>query len=208
MTTQKTIGIIVFDAVLTSEVTAPAEVFGMARENEWFQDWNVVMIGVNPDQKSIKTAEGLRLEVDYTIEDDLRLDVLIVPGAYDMDHLFANEKLNAFINEHEKLASWVSSNCSGAFLLASAGVLDGMKATTYFGGEASLQEQYPQIEVVFDHPVVVDHRRLTSNGGVVSYQAAVMLLAQLTSPEHAKEVYDGLQIGRMKSWAEIEGAMA
>lgn len=207
MTKQRTIGIIVFDEVLTSEITAPAEVFGAAREHDWFKAWNVVMIGVE-NQPTITTAEGIKIGVDHTIHDDLNLDVLIVPGAYEMDHLFADEKLNTFVQDHEKRAEWLSSNCSGAFFLANAGLLDGKKATTYFGGESALQEQYPQIEVVFDNPVVVDNRRLTSNGGVVSYQAAIMLLGKLTSPDNAKEVYEQLQIGRMATWAEIEQSFA
>jgi hypothetical protein len=55
--------------------------------------------------------------------------------------------------------------------------------------------------------VVLDKRRITANGGLVSYQAALVLLGQLSSPAHAKEVYDSLGLARLNSWAEIEATM-
>lgn len=202
MSTAKNIGIIIFDDVLTSEVIAPAEVFGIASHSEWFADSKIMLIGVE-QKATIRSAEGITIGVDCTIHDDVDLDVLIVPGAYDMDDLLANEKLNAFICHHEAKVDWVSSNCSGAFLLANTGVLDGKKATTWFGGEASLQAQFPQIDVITDAPVVIDNRRVTSNGGIVSYQSALVLLAKLTNLNHAKEVYDTLAMGRMDNWETI-----
>ena len=205
MTIKRKIGIIVFDEVLTSEVIAPAEVFGIARERAWFADWEVIMVGVEK-RPLITTAEGIKLGVEATVYDDVLYDVLIVPGAYEMDNLIQNEVLNSFIKRHEEAAKWLSSNCSGAFLLANAGVLDGKRATTWFGGESSLQEQYPEVDVVFDNPVVVDNRRVTSNGGVISYQSALVLLAQLTSNERAYEVYETLSIGRLEPWEQIAAA--
>ena len=202
MATAKTIGIIIFDEVLTSEVIAPAEVFGAASHQDWFAGSKVLLIGVEQKER-IVSAEGIRIGVHCTIYDDVSLDVLIVPGAMDMDVLFSNEKLNDFIRTHEAQADWVGSNCSGAFLLANSGVLDGKKATTWFGGEESLQAQYPQIDVIHDQPVVLDNRRVTSNGGLVSYQAAIVLLAQLTNLDHAKEIYDTLTMGRMDDWDTI-----
>ncbi len=201
--TNKKIGIIVFNDVLTSEVIAPAEVLGMARQQSWFAGWEVLLIGVEP-QPTITTAEGVMLGVDATIADDMALDVLLVPGANEMDHLLQNEALNAFIRRQEETAQWLGSNCSGAFLLAQAGVLAGKRATTWFGGEAQLQAQFPEVQVQFDVPVVVDNRRVTANGGLVSYRAALVLLAQLSSPEQAYQLYQALHIDRLGSWADVE----
>jgi transcriptional regulator GlxA family with amidase domain len=201
-----TIGIIVFDGVLTSEVIGPAEVFAIAGRRDGFKA-QVLLIGIDGRQPTICTEEGIRLTVDATIADDLTLDVLLVPGGNDMSHLLEHEQLNAFIQKHEEDAQWIGSVCAGAFLLGNAGVLDGKQATTWFGGESSLQTQFPAIEVVHDKPVVVDQRRITANGGVVSYQAALVLLGRLTSPERAKEVYKSLGLARLQSWPEIEATI-
>ena len=92
-------------------------------------------------------------------------------------------------------------------MLGNAGVLDGKQATTWFGGETSLQTQFPAIQVIHDKPVVVDKRRITANGGLVSYQASLVLLGQLTNAARAKEVYDSLNLGRLGTWAEMEATI-
>ena len=201
-----TIGIIVFDGVLTSEVIGPAEVFALAGQRAWFKGANVLLIGIE-QQPTILTEEGLQLTVDATIADDLSLDVLLVPGGNEIDHLLHHEKLNAFIQRQEESAQWLGSVCAGAFLLGQAGVLDGKQATTWFGGETSLQTQFPAIQVVHDKPVVLDNRRITANGGLVSYQAALVLLGQMSSAGHAKEIYDSLGLGRLSPWSEIEATI-
>ena len=200
------IGIIVFDGVLTSEVVGPAEVFAIAGQHEWFQGSGVQLIGID-QSPTIRTEEGLRLMVDATISDELALDVLFVPGGNDMGHLLQNEELNRFIRNQEEQAQWLGSVCAGAFLLAKAGALDGKQATTWFGGETSLQSQFPAIDVIHDKPVVVDSRRITANGGLVSYQAALVLLGQLSGSEQARQVYDSLGMARLENWAKIEASI-
>ncbi len=201
-----TIGIIVFDDVLTSEVIGPAEVFAVAGQQEGFKGAKVLLIGIE-QQPTIRTAEGIRLLVDATIDDDLALDVVLVPGGNDMSHLLQHEKLNTFIQQQAQTAEWMGSVCAGAFVLGNAGLLDGKQATTWFGGEASLQTQFPAIRVVHDKPVVVDNRRITANGGLVSYQAALVLLGRLSGLEYAREVYTGLGLERLEGWTEIEAAI-
>ncbi len=202
MSTTIVIGILVFDGVLTSEVIGPAEVFAIASQQDGF-DAKVLLIGVEP-QAGIRTEEGIQLLVDATIADDLTLDVLLVPGGNDVDHLIEHKSLNSFIQKYRDAAQWIGSVCAGAFILGSAGVLDGKRATTWLGGETSLQAQFPQIQVVHNQPVVLDRRRFTANGGLVSYRAALILLGQMSSAAHAQAVYNQLSIGRLGSWAEIE----
>jgi transcriptional regulator GlxA family with amidase domain len=204
MNRTRTIGIIVFDGVLTAEVIGPAEVFGMASREDWFNNTKILLIGVEP-KPAIYTEEGIQLTVNATIEDDLTLDVLLVPGGNDMTSLLQHKKLNTFIQKQEEIAQWIGSVCAGAFLLGNAGVLDGKQATTWFGGETRLQSQFPAIQVVHDKPVVIDQRRITANGGLVSYQAALILLGQMSSAEHAKEIYRRLGLARLGTWADIEG---
>lgn len=201
-----TIGIVVFDGVLTSEVTGPAEVFATASQHDGFSA-RVLLIGVEA-QASIRTEEGLRLAVDATIADAPALDVLLVPGSNEVSHLQQHDALNAFIQAQEAAAAWMGSVCAGAFILGSAGVLDGRQATTWAGGEADLQAQFPAIQVVQDRPVVVDQRRITANGGLVSYRAALVLLGKLGGAALAEAVYSGLSMDRLGTWTAIEADIA
>ena len=199
----KKIGVLVYDEVLTSDAVAPAEVFGVASRKAWFSDYEVVLINVDQND-SITTEEGLTLQVDANIYDDLDLDVLIVNSAYDMDWLFENEDLTSFMRDQAEKVEWLASNCSGAFLYAHAGLLDGYQATTWAGGEKDLQGQFPKIDVIFDQNVVVDRTRVTSNGGVPSYQGALVLLWLMSGESNAKEVFETIQFNRIAPWSEIE----
>ncbi len=194
---QSLIGILVFDGFLTSDVTAPVEVFGAATKTSWFSSYNIVIISTTKN-KTVTSEEGLTIVSDKTIYDDLDLDVLIVPSSYDMKEHINNKALISFIRNKNKTASWMASNCSGAFLLGEAGVLDGKQATTWFGGEMDLKNSYPKIDVKFNQNVVVDDRVITSNGGPVSYEAAFILLEKLSSKKFSNEISNTIQFNRIK----------
>ncbi len=196
MADDKRIGIIVFDGVLSSDVTAPIEVFGIASKKSWFSDYETLVINVN-ESDLITTEEGLTLKVDAHVKDRPDVDVLLMPSSYDMDALLENQQLIDYIQQTAKTADWMASNCSGAFVLAEAGVLDGKKATTWAGGESDLEHAYPKVDVQFDTNYVIDGNVITSNGSVVSYQAALALLEQMSSKGRAKEVEEALQMQRV-----------
>lgn len=194
----KTIGILVFDGVLTSDITAPAEVFGVATKQSWFSDYNVKFINV-VDQPSITTEEGLTIIVSGSIYDRHSLNTLIVPSSYNMAPLLDNKKLIEFIQTQEKHVDWLASNCSGSELLAKAGLLNGKNATTWAGGEADLQKKFPAVKVQTDINYVIDGNIVTSNGSVVSYVAALKLLSLMAGEKSSDEVFQALQMNRLTS---------
>ena len=192
----KRVGILVFDGVLTSDIVAPIEVFGIASRKSWFSDYETITINAGSGD-TVTTEEGLKLVVDAKLVDTPAVDVLLVPSAYDMDPLLENEKLITYIRNTGTTAEWMASNCSGAFLLAEAGLLDGKRATTWAGGEAGLEKSYPKVDVQYDTNYVIDDGVITSNGSVVSYEAALALLEKLSSKRRADEVREALQMGRV-----------
>jgi transcriptional regulator GlxA family with amidase domain len=191
------IGILVFDGFLTSDVTAPIEVFGTATKKSWFSSYEVVVISTEKN-KEVVSEEGLKITADKTIYNDLKLDVLIVPSAYTMEKFLKNKDVIQFIKMQSLSTSWMASNCSGAFLLGEAGILDGKKATTWAGGEKELAKAYPKIKVKYDVNVVIDKNVITSNGGPVSYQAAFELLARLSSEKFSREISEAIQFNRLE----------
>ena len=190
------IGILVFDGFLTSDVTAPVEVFGAATKKSWFSSYKVVVISATKN-RTVVSEEGLKVIADKTIYDHLKLDVLIVPSAYEMGDFIGNKSLIDFIEKQGSSASWMASNCSGAFLLGEAGILDGKKATTWAGGEGGLAKSYPKINVQYDQNVVIGNKVITSNGGPISYQAAFALLTKLSSEKFSKEISESIQFDRL-----------
>lgn len=193
---KKTIGILVYDGVLTSDVIGPLEVFGAATRQAWFTDYDVKIISVE-NVSTITTEEGLIMSPDTHIGEVLSLSTLIVPSRYDMKPLIKNKRLIRFLQEQGQQVDWLSSNCSGAELLAEAKLLDNKKATTWSGGESDLQKKYPAVLVQHDKNYVIDGNILTSNGSVVSYPAAVKLLSLMSSKKLADSVFESLQMGRV-----------
>src|SRR6266704_1790239 len=108
-----------------------------------------------------------------------------------MDRVLKDTDVVNFIKKTSQSASWMASNCSGA--------LDGKRATTWCGGEKQLANSYPKMKVEFDKNVVIDDKVITSNGGPVSYQAALELLAKLSSEKHADEISTAIQFARLKN---------
>lgn len=194
----KKIGIIVFDGVLTSDITAPAEVFGIASKKSWFSSYEVILINVGSED-FISTEEGLGIKVDAYLSDFPKVDVLLIPSAYDMAPLLRNKKLLQYITSVRDAGNWLASNCSGAFVLAESGVLNGKSATTWYGGESGFQRAYPKVKVQHDTNYVIDDKIISSNGSLVSYQAALILLEQLAGPSKVQEVKDTLQLQRLLS---------
>lgn len=95
------IGILVFDGFLTSDVTAPIEVFGAATKKAWFSSYEVVVISTSKN-KEVVSEEGLKIIADKTIYDALKLDVLIVPSAYEMDSFLKNKELIQYIKKQSE----------------------------------------------------------------------------------------------------------
>ena len=188
------IGIVIFDGVLTSDVVAPAEVFGVAYKRGWTPP---VYFVSTTRELQITSEEGVRLTADFSIYDAPQLDVVFTGSSYDMSAELANADLMAWLRTQQGTADWMASNCAGAYLLAESGVLDGKRATTWFGGEADLQSAYPAIQVQTDARMVMDEHVLTSNGGVVSYPAAIALLTEMVGEEKATEVAESLQMNRL-----------
>ncbi len=191
----KRIGVMLFDGVLTSDVIAPMEVFGVAIENEIIEGYELVTIA--PEAGAVRTHEGVTIEADYGIENAPDVEVIIVGSRYDMDPVLDDKAFMTYVSEQVSEADWVASNCSGAYVLAATGVLNGVNATTYPGGEVWLKLNHPRVRIDIDATVVVDKNIVTSNGSLVSYAAAIELLEQITGPQNAKEVSETLYFTRL-----------
>lgn len=199
---KKVIGVLIYDKVLTSDVTGPLEVFGKAAQMKEFENYRVVAIA--PEKKLITTDEGLMLMPQYSIDDAPALDALIVGSAYDMEPVLGNAKLIQWVANNGKTARWIASNCSGARVLGDANLLVGRRATTYPGGELAMQARYLRTTVVVNGKVVIDGNLVTSNGSLVSYTASLKLLEQMTTPAFAKKVAAYLQYDRLVPLTEIQ----
>tara|TARA_R110001592_G_scaffold205863_2_gene456457 strand:+ start:588 stop:1421 length:834 start_codon:yes stop_codon:yes gene_type:complete len=195
------IGLLMYDKVLTTELTAPMDVFTKYTE-DGKQLFNVITIAESYD--FIVSEEGLKMFPDYTLENAPELDVLIVPSAYDMSLQVKNQNLVDFIKSQNNNTEYTVSNCAGATLIGESGVADGKKIVTWIGGGVDLQKNYPNLKVQDDGSTsfVEDGKFLSSNGNLASYISSLELLEKMSSKEHRKFVESYLYLDRLQEWKE------
>lgn len=196
-----TIGLLMYNGVLQSEVVATSDVFAKPAE-DGSQIFNVITIAET--ENPITTEEGLRLIPDYTFQNCPKLKALFVPSAYDMYSHIHNDKIVNFIKEKNKETDYTVSNCAGAQLIGASEIADGHKIVTWIGGGEQLQKDYPNLKVQNDSSItyVKDGKFLSSNGNLTSYISALELLEIMTSPEHRKFVESYLYLDRLQNWKE------
>lgn len=194
-----TIGLLMYNGVLQSEVVATSDVFAKPTE-DGTQIFNVITIAET--EKPITTEEGLKLVPDYTFKNCPKLKALFVPSAYDMYSQVHNSKIVDFIKMKDKETEYTVSNCAGAQLIGASGIADGHKIVTWIGGGEQLQKDFPNLNVQNDSLVsyVKDGKFLSSNGNLASYISALELVEIMTSPEHRKFVESYLYLDRLQNW--------
>lgn len=183
----KTIGILLFPHVEELDFVAPFEVLSYINKIQPAST-NVLLIAQN--QEPLTAANGMRLLPHTTLSDCPALDVLVVPGGKGRLHAMRDKNLLAFVQAQAKNASYIASVCTGAFLLAEAGLLRGKKATTYHTAFAEL-ETYG-IEVL-PRKVVADGQIISAGGVSSGLELGFYLLREMFDVRLAQEVADKIE---------------
>jgi cyclohexyl-isocyanide hydratase len=132
----------------------------------------------------VKTTEGVEVLPGGTFEDPGgAIDIVFVPGGGDaVAKAMLDPVLVGFVREAGSAASWAGSVCTGAFILAAAGLLDGYEATTYWSQRENLA-LFPKVKVSAGYPRWVIHDNRFSGGGVSSsIDLALELVSLISGP--------------------------
>jgi len=122
------------------------------------------VFAVAADRGPVKARAGLELRPDHTFADHPAADVLVIPGGVVTAELERPEVIR-WIAERHAAAMLTASVCTGAFLLARAGLLAGKSATTHWEDIADLRAMFPDI-VVIEGRRWVDAGRVVTSGGI------------------------------------------
>jgi putative intracellular protease/amidase len=174
----KKVAILIFTGVQIIDYTGPYEVFQAA-------GYNVYTVAATKDP--ITTVAGMTVTPKYTFADAPSPDVLVVPGGGIKAAMQSAETL-AWIKDVTAKDLHTMSVCNGAFFLASAGLLDGLKATTTAGNIHRLESQYPKVTVVRDQRVVDNGHILTTGGLTAGIDGALHLVEVLEGKGQAQNV--------------------
>jgi len=215
------VGVAAFDGVVLGDLAAPCEVFGRVRGTDGRAAYDVRICSITPEVES----EHVTLGVPWRLASLDRADTVIVPGIDDLDRAIPEPVLRGIRRAVDRGAR-VASICSGAFLLAATGALDGLRATTHWRSAAELARRHPAVDVDPDVLYVDNGNVLTSAGAAAGFdlclhlvrrdlgaevasavaRAAVMPLeragGQAQFIVHEPPASDGTSIGALLAWLE------
>jgi transcriptional regulator GlxA family with amidase domain len=171
------------------DVVGPLEVF--ARTSRWLRDhagqkreaYSVEIVGI--ERGAFLASSGLRLFADHAFAEVGRgVDTLLVAGGMGVDRCLEDQAVTRWIRRQAGYVRRLASVCTGAFLLAEAGLLDGRRATTHWASCAELERRYPAVRVERDRLYVREGSLYTAAG----VTAGIDLALALVEEDHGREV--------------------
>ncbi len=178
--------LLAFDRFQALDLTGPAEVFSMA--SRLVADSYSIEV-VAPRKDEISSSSGLRLRPDASITACRgAIDTLVVVGGEGVRAALLDDALVRWVAKAAPRCRRVASVCNGAFLLASAGLLDGRRATTHWAACESLQHRHPEIAVEPDAIFVKDGDIYTSAGVTAGMDLSLALVEEDLGRRAALEV--------------------
>lgn len=194
---------LVVDGVYNSELMAPYDVL----HHTVFHTEpapGVEVFTVSPDGQPVTSFEGLRLLPHHSFENAPPVDILVVPSAEgSMEADLEDRRMIEWVRKTAESARWVVSLCDGAFVLAEAGLLDGVAATTFPADYDAFASRFPEVDLRINVSFVHDGKFLTSQGGSKSYDVAMYLVDLL----YGEKVTQGVGRGLLVPWPPAPHSM-
>jgi len=178
-----------FDGMQLLNVVGPAELLDAATQALGGRGGYDVVIAT-PGGRPVRGAGGIRLMGDVALGHVRArgVDTLIVGGGLHVDAMVADRRLPPALQRVSAGARRTCSVCTGAFLLAHAGLLDDTTATTHWAYSAELARRHPRVAVTPDRIFVRDGATITSAGSTAGLDLALALIEEDHGPEVARTV--------------------
>lgn len=175
--------VVLFDRVQSLDVTGPVEVFAGAEQHT---PGTYRLTTASLDGAPVRTSSGLTLVPDHALADVPDPDTLLVPGG--KGTRAPDPDLLAWLRHHGPRAGRLVSVCTGALLLAEAGLLEGRRVTSHWSVCDKLAREHPLVEVDPD-PIFIRDGDLATSAGVTSgIDLALALVEEDTGRETALSI--------------------
>ncbi|RKF28821.1 GlxA family transcriptional regulator [Micromonospora globbae] len=184
------VAVLVYDGVTLLDVAGPAEVFKEA--NRFGADYRIVFL--SPTGADVTSNLGVRIAVDGAVASEPAADTLLVAGSDRYPRARVPGDLADATRIPAATAGRVASVCTGAFVLAAAGLLDGKRATTHWQVAHQLAAWCPTCRVEADAIYVRDGATYTSAGVTAGIDLALALVEEDHGPDLAREVARALVV--------------
>ncbi|MEU4800788.1 GlxA family transcriptional regulator [Actinosynnema sp. NPDC023587] len=179
---RRRVGFVIYEGFQSLDLVGPYEVFQQA--GRLTGDYEVVVVA--PEAGLVGSRSGLPVHASHGVADvpPNGVDTIVVAGGRGVDQAVGNTALTGWLSATAAHARRVASVCSGAFLLAEVGLLDGRRATTHWGRARELAERHPAVHVDAD-PIFIRDGRVWTSAGVT---AGMDLALALVEDDHGRQV--------------------
>lgn len=189
----KKIALVLFDEVEVLDFAGPFEVFSVTGRRNLGNPFEVFTVA---EKETIQARNNLVVKPTYTFDQTPDADIFLVPGGggyFSNGQPFGSRRemnnpvmINWVKNQHAK-SELTLSVCTGALILAKAGLLDGLQATTHFMAIDTLRQLAPTTTVLPDKRFVDNGKIILSAGVTAGIDMAFYVVAKLQGPEVALE---------------------
>ncbi len=181
MKSMRSIGVVLFHEFELLDVFGPLEMYGMAPES-----FTIHMVAERSGEVSSK--QGPRSVVEHTFTEGRQYDLLLVPGGRGTRSEVDNPQLLDWLRVQSTGAEYVTSVCTGSALLAKAGILDGVRATTNKRSFTWAASQSEEVHWVKEARWVEDGRFFTSSGVSAGMDMSLAVIARLLGKKTAEQI--------------------
>ncbi|MGV2982291.1 GlxA family transcriptional regulator [Microbacterium sp. AGC85] len=182
----KTVACIVQDGFAPFEFGVACEAFGLDRSDDGVPNFDFRVVTADPGEVASKI--GFSINVEHDLSFAYEADLVVVSPIPRRWWGATDPRVLDVVRDAEARGAWLLSICSGSFILAQAGVLDGRRATTHWMYAHEMTAMFPQIDVDPDVLFVQDGRIITSAGTAAGLDACLYLLRQEIGAELTNRV--------------------
>jgi transcriptional regulator GlxA family with amidase domain len=182
----KTVAVIVQEGFAPFEFGVACEAFGLDRSDDGIPNFDFRI--VTPEPGAVASKMGFSINVDNDLSFAYEADLVVVSPVPHQYWARVDERVLDVIRDAVARDAWVLSVCSGSFVVAAAGVLDGRKATTHWMYADRMASMYPSVDVDPDVLYVQDGRIITSAGTAAGLDACLHLLRQELGAEMTNKI--------------------
>ena len=185
MTERRKIGIVIFDDVEVLDFCGPFEVFSVTGGREGLDPFEVFTVA--QESRPITARGGLSVNPSYSFASCPRPDILLVPGGFGTRREMKNAKMLAWLREQSASTELILSVCSGSLLLARAGLLHGLTATTHHAAIDELRNVSSSISIDSSRRFIDNGQVIISAGISAGIDMSLYVVARLLGREQAME---------------------
>ncbi len=164
-----TVGIVIYSDIQALDLAAALDCFGQANQELLAAGrapyYRLCLVGLNA--APICAENGLQLSAQYSLTTCPKLDYLIIPGGAGARKLTVNQDFMRWLSQRSAETAKVLSICTGAYVLAHSGLVDGLPLATHWRFAADLQTQYPKVQVNATE-LYINSGKFYSSGGMTA----------------------------------------